>query len=83
MWSKRKKSFRKLSSCVQFAILHKLSFCSRRLAALEQKEVEGHHRGSHAGAGASKPNPKYAALDKPDRDIALRLEKLKEKPQGM
>ena len=32
---------------------------------------------------ASRANMKYAALEKPDRDIAARLDKLREKPKGL
>jgi hypothetical protein len=51
------------------------------VAALEQKEKDGPHPHKKDGQ-RSKVNPKYANLDKPDRDIAERLEKLRDKPQG-
>ena len=53
------------------------------MAALEQREGQGQH-GQGAGGGAVKPkvNPSLAKLDKPDREIAERLERLKAKPQG-
>ncbi|KAK7104442.1 abscission/NoCut checkpoint regulator-like isoform X2 [Littorina saxatilis] len=53
----------------------------KRMAALEQKEASGASLGSHQKGGGSKANAKYAALDKPDRDIAERLDRLKEKPK--
>ncbi|KAL8615645.1 hypothetical protein ACOMHN_034795 [Nucella lapillus] len=54
----------------------------KRVAALEERDAHGAQRGGGQKSGASKPNPKYASLDKPDREIAERLEKLKEKPQA-
>ncbi|XP_076463774.1 abscission/NoCut checkpoint regulator-like [Babylonia areolata] len=53
----------------------------KRVAALEQKESQGGASSSGHKGGASKVNPKYIHLEKPDREIAMRLEKLKEKPQ--
>ena len=44
--------------------------------------MHGASQGAQPKAGGAKLNPKYAALDKPDREIAQRLEKLKEKPKG-
>lgn len=49
---------------------------------MEQKEAQGTSHGTQARPSGAKVNPKYAALDKPDREIAERLEKLKERPKG-
>lgn len=49
---------------------------------MQEKEAQGAFHGAQARPSGAKVNPKYAALDKPDREIAQRLEKLKERPKG-
>ena len=53
---------------------------NRRVAALKEKESS-----QPKAKGKEKVPVQYQKLDKPDRDIAMRLEKLKEakKPKGM
>ena len=51
------------------------------MAALKEKESSQPQSSAH---GMQKPQAKYQNLDKADRDIAMRLEQLreKEKPKG-